>query len=122
MKHSSPRVRRAIPKAALLLAGCGLMACAEMPATAPVAPAPAQAPSLADLTQEQRQLFDRPVSADVRAERPATQQELQAFFAQFPPDQLEALLAVANRRAAARGEDTIPHCLPTCGMTRLPAQ
>jgi hypothetical protein len=123
MKHTFLRVRRAIPKAALLLAGCGLIACSsEMPGTAPVAPAPASAPALADLSPEQRQLFDRPVSPEAVVERPATQQEIEAFYDRFPPGHLEALLTVANRRAAARGEDTIPHCLPNCGTGKVPAQ
>lgn len=121
MMHTSLRVRRAIPRAALLLAGCGLIACSnEVAGTAPVAPAPA--PSVADLSPEQRQLFDRPVSAEALAERPATQEEIEAFFDRFPPGHLEALLTVANRRAAARGEDTIPHCLPKCGTGKAPAQ
>ena len=122
MKHTSLRVRRAIPKAALLLAGLSLIACAEFTAPAPVAPAPASPPSVADLSPEQRALFDRPVSAAALAERPATQQELRAFYDRFPPGQLEALLTVANRREAARGEDTLPHCLPSCGTGTAPAQ
>ncbi|HST62780.1 MAG TPA: hypothetical protein VLK84_29005 [Longimicrobium sp.] len=122
MMHTSLRVRRAIPRAALLLAGCGLIACSEMPGTAPVAPAPASAPSLADLSPEQRALLATPVAPEALVQRPATQQEIEAFFDRFPPDQLEALLTVANRRAAARGEDTIPHCLPNCGTGKAPAQ
>ncbi|HYW11956.1 MAG TPA: hypothetical protein VE871_08365 [Longimicrobium sp.] len=122
MKRTSLRVRRAIPKGVLLLAGCGLIACGEFTTTAPVAPAPASPPSVADLSPEQRELFDRPVPAEALVERPATQQELQAFFDRFPPGHLEALLTVANRRAAARGEDTIPHCLPRCGTGKAPAQ
>jgi hypothetical protein len=121
MKHAFRRVRRAIPKAALLLAGCGLIACSEIAGTAPVAPAPASPPSLADLSPEQRALLATPVAAEALVERPATQQEIEAFFDRFPPGHLEALLTVANRRAAARGEDTIPHCLPRCGMVGTPA-
>ena len=121
MNYASRRVRRAIPRAALLLAACGLAACSELATPSPV-PAPAAAPSVADLTPEQRALFNRPVPAEALAERPATREELQAFRDRFPAGQLEALLAVAIRRAAARGEDTIPHCVPLCGQGQAPAQ
>lgn len=66
-------------------------------------------------------MFSTPVAAEALIERPATQQNIDAFFDRFPPGQLEALLTVANRRAGARDEDTIPHCLPRCGMGRTPA-
>ncbi len=122
MTYTFLRARRAIPKAALLLAGCGLAACSEIAGTAPVAPAPASAPSLADLSPEQRALLATPVAPEALVERPATQPEIEAFFDRFPPGHLEALLTVANRRAAARGEDTIPHCLPSCGTGKAPAQ
>lgn len=121
MNHSVQRVRRVIPRAVLLLAGCGLVACSEFTTTAPVAPAPASPPSVADLSPEQRARLATRVP-EALAERPATQQEIEAFFDRFPPGHLEALLTVSNRRAAARGEDTIPHCLPRCGQERAPAQ
>lgn len=122
MMHTSLRARRAIPKAVLLLAGCGLFACNEIAGTAPAAPAPASAPSPAELSPEQRALPANRVAPEALVERPATQQEIEAFFDRFPPGHLEALLTVANRRAAARGEDTLPHCLPKCGTGKALAQ
>ena len=108
------RARRAMGKAVLPIAGFGLVACGEVAGTAPAAPVPSSPPSLADLSPEQRAWLSAPAGAEALVERPATQQELQAFRDRFSPGQLETVLAVANRRAAARGEDTIPHCVPLC--------
>lgn len=116
----TPLRARAISRPALLLAGCGMIACGEVAGTIPVAPTPASPPSLADLSPEQRALLATPVAAEALLERRATQQELQAFRNRFAPGQLETLLAVANRRAAARGEDTIPHCVPLCAHVQAP--
>jgi hypothetical protein len=116
----SIRPRRAALGAALLLCGCALLGCREIAGAAAVAPGPVPPPSLADLSPQQQALFERPVSDDALAERLATQKELEAVRGWFAPGELEALLSVANRRAAARGEDTLPHCIPLCGPGRAP--
>jgi hypothetical protein len=99
----------------VLLAACGMMACGETVTAAPMTPGVLPAELARQLTREQQQLLMRPVSAEAAAGRPATRQDLQAVRGWFGPGELEALLAAANRHAAARGEDTIPHCFPLCG-------
>ncbi|HEU4883598.1 MAG TPA: hypothetical protein VFT45_15165 [Longimicrobium sp.] len=79
-------------------------------AQARLAPAPGQ-----QLTPLQQQLLMRPVSAEAIAGRPATRADLEAVRGWFGPGELEAVLAVANRSARARGADTLPHCIPLCG-------
>jgi hypothetical protein len=96
---------RTAAAALLLLAACG------EPATAPPA---APTPGVADLSLLQRQFLARPVSAEAAAGRPATRQDLEEVRSWFGPGELEAVLAVANRRARARGEDTLRHCVPLC--------
>jgi hypothetical protein len=72
------------------------------------------APAGWELTPLQQQLLMRPVSAEATAGRPATRADLEAVKGWFGPGELQALLAVVNRRARARGADTLPHCLPLC--------
>jgi hypothetical protein len=97
----------------LLLGVCGLIACGEAVIAADE-PSRALPPEFAHLSIAQQQFLARPVSAEAAAGRPATLQDLQSVRGWFAPGELEALLAVANRDAAARGEDTLPHCIPLC--------
>lgn len=113
------RTSNAIALGILLLAGGALSACREVAPTAAAAPRPV--PSVADLSPQQRALLAHPSSPEAIAGRPATRQDLEAVRGWFAPGELDAVLAVANRRAAARGEDTIPHCVPLCGQERAPA-
>jgi hypothetical protein len=66
------------------------------------------------LTPFQQRLLMRPVSPEAAAGRPATRADLEAVRDWFGPGELEAILAVVNRGARARGADTLPHCLPLC--------
>lgn len=115
------RRRHVIASGILLFAGSGLLACGEIAGTAAVAPEPVQ-PLFADMSPQQQRFMAQALAAEPIPERPATQQELQAFRDRFPPGQLELLLTILNRRAAARGEDTIPHCVPLCGQDPAPGQ
>jgi hypothetical protein len=111
--------RRRIPRNALSRAAMATLmlsvatACGDnvVASGAPVrrAPAPGQ-----QLTPLQQQLLMRPVSAEAIAGRPVTRADLKAVKGWFGPGELEALLAVANRGARARGTDTLPRCLPLC--------
>lgn len=56
----------------------------------------------------------RPASPEVAAGRPATRADLEEARNWFGPGELEAVLAVVNHRALARGADTLPHCFPLC--------
>ncbi len=102
--------------ALLLLAGCGLLACNETvgPKTVDSGSGPVPSPEF-ELSADQRQFFARPVTAEARAGRPAAPQDLREVQDWFSPGELQALLVIANRRAATRGDDTLPHCIPLCG-------
>ena len=62
----------------------------------------------------QRQLLTMPVSPEAAAGRPATRADLEEARGWFGPGEMEAVLAIVNRSARARGADTLPHCLPLC--------
>jgi hypothetical protein len=97
---------RRVAVAALLLVGAGC---------APASKGTGAASDAAELHPLQTRLLARPVPSTVSAGQPASEQELRAIHGGFAPGELENLLAILNRRAAARGEDTIPHCVPLCG-------
>jgi hypothetical protein len=97
----------------LLLAAAGA-ACGESRGPAATGPGPVS-PDFTALSPEQQRLLASPVSAEAAAGRVATSQDLEQVRGWFAPGELEALLATTNRRAAARGEDTLPHCIPLCG-------
>jgi hypothetical protein len=102
--------------ALLLLAGCGMLACNETVGPRTVESGSGSVPSPEfELSVDQRQFFARPVTAEAAAGRPATPQDLREVQDWFASGEWQALLAVANRRAAARGDDTLPHCIPLCG-------
>jgi len=105
--RAAPR-RRFRALAAPLLAACTLAACGE--AVGPGVPQQA-----GDLSPLQQRLLLRPASSRAAEGRPATRRDLQALRDGFAPGELEMLLRVSNRRSAARGADTLPHCIPLCG-------
>lgn len=110
----SPRTA-AVRAAIIALMASGAAACGDS-VVADGTPAPlATAPFGRELTPLQQQLLVRPVWAEAIAGRPATRADLEAARGWFGPGELEAVLAVANRGARARGADTLPHCLPLCG-------
>lgn len=98
-------VRRSASRSLLAALALSLAACAAI----------ASPPGEPRLHPLQQAVLARPVSPEAAAGRPATLQDLQAVREWFAPGELEALLHVVNRRAAARGEDTVPHCIPLCG-------
>jgi predicted transcriptional regulator len=102
-------------RAPLLLATCGLLACGEAVGPERTSRASVPVPAFLELSPEQQALIAQPVSAEAAAGRVATRQDLEDVRGWFAPGELEALLATANRRAAARGDDTLPHCIPLCG-------
>jgi hypothetical protein len=114
MSQGIGSVRSICARTLLPLATCGVMACGEAVTAAPATPHALPPALTRQLTPQQQQFLMRPVSAEAAAGRPATWQDLQAVRGWFGPGELEALLAVANRHAAARGGDTIPHCFPFC--------
>ena len=107
--HTLPR------RASLLLAACGLLACGEAVGPEHTSKVSVPAPAFLELSPEQEALIARPVSPEAVAGRVATRQDLEEVRGWFAPGELETLLATANRRAAARGDDTLPHCIPLCG-------
>lgn len=63
------------------------------------------------LTPLQQRILMSPVSPEAAAGRPATRADLEAVRGWFGPGELEAILAVVNRRARVREADT-PAALP----------
>jgi hypothetical protein len=105
-------IHRRVP---LLIAVCGLLACGETVGPGVHSRGSVPAPEFLELSPEQQALIARPVSPEAAAGRVATRQDLEEVREWFAPGELEALLVTTNRRAAARGEDTLPHCIPLCG-------
>lgn len=90
------------------IAGCGENAVSSAPA---VRRDPA--PLGWELAPLQQRLLVSPVSP-VAAGRPASRADLEEARNWFGPGEREAILAVVNRGARARGADTLPHCVPLC--------
>jgi hypothetical protein len=108
-------MRKLLGRAPLLMAVCGLLACGEAVGPERTSKVSVSASEFLELSPEQLEFFARPVSAEAAAGRVATRQDLEEVRGWFAPGELEALLATANRRAAARGDDTLPRCIPLCG-------
>lgn len=99
----------------LLVLGCTLAACAESATTARPAPR-AIPPGFGELTPLQQRLMERPASPEAIAGRPATRADLERMVSGMAPGEMDTLIRITNRRAVARGADTLPHCFPLCGV------
>jgi hypothetical protein len=113
-------IRRNVTGVILLsLVASGLSGCGDSLTANATAPRLAPSPLGWELTPLQQRLLMSPVSPEA-AGRPATRADLEEVRGWFGPGQLEAVLAVVNRTARARGADTLPHCVPLCAP-RSPA-
>ena len=105
--------RNVLSRAVLLSAlAMGTAGCADNIVASRTAPPPA--PLGFELTPLQLQLLTGLPSPEATAGRPATRADLERARSWFGPGELEAILAIVNRGARARGQDTLPHCLPLC--------
>lgn len=98
----------------LALVAAGAVGCHDNVLPSFSGPRLGPAPLAFELTPHQQQLLMRPASPEAIVGRPATRADLEEARSWFGPGELEAILAIVNRSARARGADTLPHCLPLC--------
>jgi hypothetical protein len=117
-------IRRNVLSGAVLLplVMIGPAGCADNVVVSGAGPGRAPAPLGFELTPLQQQLLMSTTSSEAAAGRPATRADLEEARSWFGPGELEAVLAIVNRSARARGADTLQHCFPLCGPASRTAE